>query len=304
MQCSPIWTPSISSATRSSASSAVDRQAASCAAVFATNRRLTALLLVPRLTIGAGNGSRLRRILPRRHADEHLLDHATIQRILAGHRLKCRQRHFVAVRPHARPTNRHLAAAEHDLAGTVPARDAVPLHLMLISRAADRRPIRFEHRREGPSGQRRRRVPSARRGYRRGDRRVADGAGWVNRLGPTDRLCETLVSWRLLVGGLSPGASHHSFTTSSEEPPLSNFNSYWDIPSAPLGMLAKRFDPLVVTPLGNGRFARAAGFVGLRNSIGGKAPSHRVCRSRSRRRITFLPAARSTATAHSEEGSC
>ena len=38
------------------------------------------------------------------------------------------------------------------------------------------------------------------------------------------------VSWRLLVGGLSPGLSHHSFITSSEEPPLSNFNSYWDIP--------------------------------------------------------------------------
>ena len=45
----------------------------------------------------------------------------------------------------------------------------------------------------------------------------------MNRLGPTDRLCETLVSWRLLVGGLSPAASHHSFTTSSEEPPLLNF---------------------------------------------------------------------------------
>lgn len=43
-------------------------------------------------------------------------------------------------------------------------------------------------------------------------------------------MCETLSSWRLLVGGLSPGASHHSFTTSSEEPPLSNFNSYRGIP--------------------------------------------------------------------------
>ena len=50
------------------------------------------------------------------------------------------------------------------------------------------------------------------------------------RLGATDRLCETLVSWRLLVGGLSPGLSHHSYSTSSEEPPLSNFNSYRDIP--------------------------------------------------------------------------
>lgn len=36
--------------------------------------------------------------------------------------------------------------------------------------------------------------------------------------------CETS-SWRLLVGGLAPAASHHSCTTSSEEPPLSNFNS-------------------------------------------------------------------------------
>ena len=30
--------------------------------------------------------------------------------------------------------------------------------------------------------------------------------------------------------GLTPGASHHSCTTSSEEPPLSNFNSQWNIP--------------------------------------------------------------------------
>src|SRR5262245_48567833 len=31
--------------------------------------------------------------------------------------------------------------------------------------------------------------------------------------------------------GSRPGLSHHSFYTSSEEPPLSNFNSYWDIPN-------------------------------------------------------------------------
>src|SRR5687768_4699325 len=30
--------------------------------------------------------------------------------------------------------------------------------------------------------------------------------------------------------GVRPGLSHHSFYTSSEEPPLSNFNRYWDIP--------------------------------------------------------------------------
>lgn len=37
-----------------------DCQARSCAVVFATKRRLTLLLLVPRLTTSAGTGSRLR----------------------------------------------------------------------------------------------------------------------------------------------------------------------------------------------------------------------------------------------------
>ncbi len=45
----------------------------------------------------------------------------------------------------------------------------------------------------------------------------------------SDGLCET-ASWQLLVGGRMPVASHHSCTTSSEEPPLSNFNSQWDLP--------------------------------------------------------------------------
>ena len=44
-------------------------------------------------------------------------------------------------------------------------------------------------------------------------------------------LSETLVSWRLLAGGLSPWLSHRSYSTTSEEPPLSNFNSYRDIPA-------------------------------------------------------------------------
>jgi glutamyl/glutaminyl-tRNA synthetase len=52
----------------------------------------------------------------------------------------------------------------------------------------------------------------------------------VIRVGEQVGLCETLVSWRLLVGGLSPWLSHRSYSTTSEEPPLSNFNSYWDIP--------------------------------------------------------------------------
>src|ERR1019366_8939710 len=58
------------------------------------------------------------------------------------------------------------------------------------------------------------------------------------RLGPTDRLCETFVSWRLLAGGLSPWLSHRSYSTTSEEPPLSNFNSYRDIPALSLELVS------------------------------------------------------------------
>jgi hypothetical protein len=73
------------------------------------------------------------RILARRHAHQHLLDHATIQRILAGHRLKCRQRHFLAVRTHARPTKRHLSATEHHLAGDGAGARCLSLHLTVWS---------------------------------------------------------------------------------------------------------------------------------------------------------------------------
>ena len=45
---------------RSSASRAVARQALSCAAVFATNRRLAARWLAPRVAMVDGSGSRLR----------------------------------------------------------------------------------------------------------------------------------------------------------------------------------------------------------------------------------------------------
>ena len=60
IQCPPTWTPSISSPARSSASNGVARHASSCAWVCATKRRLTALLLVPRVVMFAPSGSRLR----------------------------------------------------------------------------------------------------------------------------------------------------------------------------------------------------------------------------------------------------
>src|SRR6202165_1799481 len=100
------------------------------------------------------------------------------------------------------------------------------------------------------------RVPSAPPVYPRANRRAGGGVGLANRLGGTDRLCETLSSWRLLVGGLSPGASHHSFTTSSEEPPLSNFNSYGDPPEpqAIIGLHDRVLEVLgeLLRHLGNG----------------------------------------------------
>ena len=125
MQCSPMWTPSISSATRSSASSAVDRQAASCAAVFATKRRLTALLLVPRTSARRPDRLQAAGVLPRGDADEHLLDDPTIRAD------RCRPTpQTSAGRPLRRP--RAPAAAEsapsvrrgRPRSVTVPARDA------------------------------------------------------------------------------------------------------------------------------------------------------------------------------------
>jgi len=56
--------------------------------------------------------------LTRGDTDEHLLDDTTIQRILAGHPLKRRQRHLGAVAADPRPPSTTSLDA-------VPARDAV-----------------------------------------------------------------------------------------------------------------------------------------------------------------------------------
>jgi len=62
-----------------------------------------------------------------------------------------------------------------------------------------------------------------------------DWPDWLRRWDAAG-LCETSPSWRLLVVrpcGLE--LSHHSFYTSSEEPLISIFNSYWDIPIGRVG---------------------------------------------------------------------
>src|SRR5207247_4403731 len=87
-------------------------------------------------------------VVPCRDAEEHLLDHTTIQWVGVGERLKRRQRNLVPIRPDAWPANLHLATAEDNLAAHPPRARRRPLGLVLIPRAADGGPIRFEHRGE------------------------------------------------------------------------------------------------------------------------------------------------------------
>ena len=63
-------------------------------------------------------------------------------------------------------------------------------------------------------------------GYRPTAGAVASGIP----IGDGEGLCETASSWRLLTGRLAPRFRHRSYSTTSEEPPPSHFNSYWDIP--------------------------------------------------------------------------
>ena len=117
-QCSPMCTPSISSATRSRASRGAVCHACNCAVVRATKRRLTLLLLVPRLGDVRRDRLQAPRILPRGHTDQHLLERTPVQRILArpapgtsARALRGRRRAPAAAarRPSGRPAPPHWA---------------------------------------------------------------------------------------------------------------------------------------------------------------------------------------------------
>ena len=84
-------------------------------------------------------------VLPRGHADEHLLDHAAIQRIPLRHGLEGRQGHFARRRPHARSLNDDLAAAQHDLAADGAGPTRRPIGLVGVPWATDRGAILLEH---------------------------------------------------------------------------------------------------------------------------------------------------------------
>jgi hypothetical protein len=87
-------------------------------------------------------------ILPRGDADEHLFDHAPIQRIFIRHRLKRRQRHLGTVGSDAWPTNRDFPPAQYDLARHGAGARGLARVLMLIPTTAQGRSILFQHRRE------------------------------------------------------------------------------------------------------------------------------------------------------------
>src|SRR5262249_39397238 len=117
-------------------------------------------------------------------------------------------------RPHSAPSRRVTPSARCDV-------DTV------VRRSPSDRPRASRGALSGPT---RRPAPSTPPSCRRADRRGASDAGLGIRLGVMDRLCETLVSWRLLLAGCSPWLRHRSYSTTSAEPPHSNFNSYRDIP--------------------------------------------------------------------------
>ena len=79
------------------------------------------------------------------HADEHLFDGTSMQRVRVGHRAKRRQHDLVSVCADPRPTNGHRATAQHDLAGHRAGAGGGPVGLMRIPRAAERRAIFLEH---------------------------------------------------------------------------------------------------------------------------------------------------------------
>jgi hypothetical protein len=86
---SPIWMLSISNATRSSASSDVDRQASRCAAGFGDEPAAHGALARTARTDPGPRWLQTPAVLARRDADQHLLHDSAIQRIGVGeHRVE------------------------------------------------------------------------------------------------------------------------------------------------------------------------------------------------------------------------
>ena len=141
-----MCTPSRSNATRSRSSSGADCHVRSCTVVFATTRRLTLLLLVPRPTTPAGRGSRLRAYW--RVATPTSMC-STTRRFNGSVCARAWNVGSGTSRPSARTRGRETATlhpASTTSLGTVPARDAARAGTVRIPRTAQRRAILLQHR--------------------------------------------------------------------------------------------------------------------------------------------------------------
>ena len=87
-------------------------------------------------------------ILARRHAHEHLLNDAPVQRVVPGERPERGQRDLLAVVPDARSAQRHLAPAQDDLTRRMARPRGTPLGLMRIPGSTDRHAVLLQHRLE------------------------------------------------------------------------------------------------------------------------------------------------------------
>ena len=96
---------------------------------------------------------------------------------------------------------------------------------MLIPRTTDRRAIFFEHRRQDPHARRDRELDELRPCINEQiDKRQMALLRGIDLVGPIDCARLSFHGGSLLAGS-SPWLSHRSYSTTSEEPPLLNFNS-------------------------------------------------------------------------------
>ena len=85
------------------------------------------------------------RILAGRHTDQHLVDHAPVQRVRIRECPGRWQRNLLAGAPRTGPTNRHLPPAQHDLTRRMPRSIRLARRLMRIPWPTDGGPILFQH---------------------------------------------------------------------------------------------------------------------------------------------------------------
>ena len=88
---------------------------------------------------------RFSRTIRGRHTDQHLVDHAPVQRVRIRACPGRWQRNLLVGAPRTGPTNRHLPPAQHDLTRRMPRSIRLARRLMRIPWPTDGGPILFQH---------------------------------------------------------------------------------------------------------------------------------------------------------------